>query len=458
MSITRRRFCGSLAAGAGLAMATRSGNLFGEGVPGDDPSGGLATPTPQQLAWQDLELGLFIHFDMVTYTGQTKPRSPADVNTYNPTKLDTDQWLETAKSMGAKYAVFVAKHCTGFLSWQSNAYPYGVKQTSWRDGKGDVVRDFIASCKKYDIRPGLYASVSSTAWWGVDNPGVIKWGDKKQADYIAACELMMTELWSNYGPLTEIWFDGGVLPPENGGPDLVPILEKHQPHAVVFQGPSPGGIRWIGNERGVAGYPCWSTVKKLNDKGAGNPDGKIWNPGECDVPLPGHRWFWRGEAKPGKPSDQQQEKVLASLIDMYYRSVGRNCNLLLNATPDTTGLIPEVILPHYANFGKEIRRRFATPVAETKGEGETVELVLRKPAKIDHVIVMEDIKHGERVRAYEIEGLVPGNKWQKLCDGISIGHKRIQRFDPQEVSKLRFRATKSADTPQIRRLAVFSVE
>lgn len=225
----------------------------------------------------------------------------------------------------------------------------------------------------------------------------------------------------------------------------------------MVQGPSPGGIRWIGNERGVAGYPCWSTVKKLNDKGAGNPDGKIWNPGECDVPLPGHRWFWRGEAKPGKPSDQQQEKVLASLMDMYYRSVGRNCNLLLNATPDTTGLIPEVILPHYANFGKEIRRRFGTPVAETKGEGETVELVLRKPAKIDHVIVMEDIKHGERVRAYEIEGLVPGNKWQKLCDGISIGHKRIERFDPQEVSKLRFRATQSVATPKVRRLAVFFV-
>ena len=268
---------------------------------------------------------------------------------------------------------------------------------------------------------------------------------------------MMTELWSNYGPLTEIWFDGGVLPPEKGGPDLVPILKKHQPNAVVFQGPSPGGIRWIGNERGVAGYPCWSTVKKLNDKGAGNPDGKIWNPGECDVPLPGHGWFWRGEAKPGKPSDQQQEKTLASLMEMYYRSIGRNCNLLLNATPDTTGLIPEIILPHYANFGKEIRRRFGTPVAETKGEGETVELVLRKPAKIDHVIVMEDIAHGERVRAYEIEGLVPGNKWQKLCDGISIGHKRIERFEPQEVSKLRFRATKSVATPKIRRLAVFFV-
>ena len=142
---------------------------------------------------------------------------------------------------------------------------------------------------------------------------------------------------------------------------------------------------------------------------------------------------------------------------MYYRSVGRNCNLLLNATPDTTGLIPEVIVPHYANFGKEIGRRFDKPIAETKGGDDTVELALKKPAKIDHVIIMEDIAHGERVRAYEIEGLVPGNKWQKLCDGVSIGHKRIQQFDPIEVAKLRFRATKTAAAPKIRRLAAFHV-
>jgi alpha-L-fucosidase len=225
--------------------------------------------------------------------------------------------------------------------------------------------------------------------------------------------------------------------------------------AVVFQGPSPGGIRWIGNERGVAGYPCWSTVKNLNDRGAGDPDGKIWNPGECDVPLPGHGWFWRGEAKPGKPSDQQQAGTLNRLMDMYYRSVGRNCNLLLNATPDTTGLIPEIILPHYANFGKEIRRRFGKPIAETKGEGSTVELTLKKPAKIDHVTIMEDIAHGERIRAYQVEGLVPGNTWQTLCDGISIGHKRIQSFAPTEVAKVRFRATQAAAVPKIRGLAVF---
>lgn len=439
--MTRRKFCGSLAAAAAGAAAL-PGRALGREK--------LATPTPQQLAWQDLELGLFVHFGMATYTGQFKPRTPADVNTYNPVKLDTDQWLEAAKSMGARYAVFVAKHCTGFLSWQSDAYPYGVRQTSWRGGKGDVVGDFIASCRKYGIKPGLYASVSSTAWWGVDNPGVVKWGDRKQADYIRACETMLTELWSNYGELTEIWFDGGALAPEKGGPDMVPILKKHQPNAVVFQGPEPGGIRWIGNERGVAKYPCWSTVRKLNDPGPGTPDGTIWNPGECDVPMPGHGWFW-------KPRQNRNIKPLRSLMDMYYRSVGHNCNLLLNATPDRTGLIPEANMKHYAELGKEIRRRFGKSVAETRGTGGTVQLSLKRPAKIDHVVVMEDIAHGERVRAYEVEGLVPGNRWQKLCDGISVGHKRIQRFDPVEVSKVRFRATKSAATPMIRRLAVYSV-
>ena len=451
MNMTRREFCRLLPAGTiGAGMCGPQAFGAGDGIVS-------ATPSPQQLAWQDLELGMFFHFDMVTFTGQMKPRTPADVNTYNPAKLDTDQWLGVAKAMGAKYAVFVAKHCTGFLSWQSNAYPYGVKQTSWRGGKGDVVRDFIRSCRKAGIKPGLYASVSCNAWWGVDNPGVIKWGDRQQKDYNKACETMLTELWSNYGGLTEIWFDGGVLPVEQGGPDLFPILKKHQPNAIVFQSPAPGGIRWIGNEKGVASYPCWGSVRKLNDPGQGDPDGTVWNPGECDVPLPGHDWFWKGQTRLEQPTDELQQKTLGRLMDMYYKSVGRNCNLLLNATPDTTGLIPEEIVPHYVNFGKEIRRRFDKPVAATRGEGSTVELVLQRPAPIDHVMLMEDIAHGERVRAYEVEGLTSGQTWQKLCEGVSVGHKRIQQFDRIEVARIRFRATQSVATPKIRRLAVFCV-
>jgi alpha-L-fucosidase len=449
--ITRRDFCGSLAA-ATVGVAALPTQVFGQQV--QDDGSNLPRPTPQQLAWQDMELGLFIHFGMATFTGEFKPRTPADPNRYNPAKLDTDQWLEAAKSMGAKYAVFVAKHCTGFLQWQSDAYPYGLRQTAWRDGKGDVVRDFVASCEKYGIKPGLYASVSSTAYWTADNPGLVNWGrggdPDKQAQYAKACETLLTELWSNYGELTEVWFDGGALAPEKGGPDMVPILKEHQPRAIVFQGPA-ASIRWIGNEIGVAGYPCWATTSEEEDvNGPGDPDGTRWLPGECDVPLPGHEWFWT-------PEQNKNIRPLRRLMSMYYKSVGRNCNLLLNATPDTTGLIPEANMKHYAAFGKEIRRRFSKPVAETNGEGNVVELALERPTKIDHVIIMEDIAHGERVRAYEIDGLVSRNKWQKLCDGISIGHKRIQQFESTEVAKIRFRATKTAAVPKIRNLAVFSV-
>jgi len=244
--------------------------------------------------------------------------------------------------------------------------------SSWRNGKGDVVRDFVASCKKFDIKPGLYANVSSNAWWGVDNPGVIKWGNKKQKDYVKACEIMLEELWSNYGELTEIWFDGGALSPGKGVPNQLPILEKYQPNAIVFQSPKPGGIRWIGNELSVTDYPCWNTVEKLNDPGASNPNGKIWNPGECDVPLPKHRWFWSEHDKYEIPNKEELQKILDHLMDMYYKSVGRNCNLLLNATPDKTGLIPESILPHYANFVREIQRRFGRAITEKDGEGYTL--------------------------------------------------------------------------------------
>ena len=421
---------------------------------GGNPGRSLPLPTPEQLAWQDRELGLFIHFDMSTFTGQSKPRTPADPNVYNPAKLDTDQWLEVAKGMGAQYAVFVAKHCTGFLSWQSDAYPYGVRQTSWRGGKADVVRDFVESCRKYHVKPGLYASASSNAWWTVDDPGLVNWGKggdaAKQAEYVRACERMLTELWSRYGELSEIWFDGGALPPEKGGPDLVPILKKHQPHAVVFQGPARS-IRWIGNEEGVANYPCWATVSGDGDvNGPGDPNGDKWLAGECDVPLPGHEWFW-------SPKQKADIQPLQALMDKYYKSVGHNCNLLLNATPDKTGLIPEANLKHYLAFGAEIRRRFGTALAETKGNGDLIELKLRRPTTLNHVILMEEIAHGERIRRYELEGLTAGNIWKPLASGTAVGHKRIQQFASTEVTEVRLRITESVAAPRIRRLAVFNV-
>ncbi len=446
--ISRRQFLGRV--GGAVALSGAVPALLQAAT---DDGTALPLPKPQQTAWQDCELGMFIHFGMFTFKPRWNWRSWTDKpqpNDYNPVKLDTDQWLEAARSMGAKYAVFVAKHCIGFLQWQSDAYPYGVKQCAWRGGKGDVVRDFINSCHKYGIKPGLYASVSANGYWEVDNPGLVNRGkggdEKRQAEYARACERMLEELWSRYGELFHIWFDGGALTPEQGGPNMLPLLAKYQPKANVFQGPA-ATVRWIGNEAGVAPYPCWNTVAQRDAAGPGDPDGKLWLPGECDVPMPGHSWGW-------DPEQNMKIEPLAQLMDMYYHSVGHGCNLLLNATPNSDGLIPEPTMKHYAAFGKEIARRLGKPLATTSGHGANVDLKLPQPARIDHVVLMEDLAQGQRVREYVVEGLVPGNQWEKICDGVSIGHKRIQQIKPVEVAAVRFRATKSAAEPRIRALSI----
>jgi alpha-L-fucosidase len=418
----------------------------------------LPRPTPEQLAWQDAELGIMICLDLITFTDLREPNwqkgGRLDPNLYNPSKLNTDQWMEACRAMGAKYTVFVAKWCTGHMQWQTDLYPYGLKQTRWRDGKGDVVKDYVESCRKYGIMPGLYCSVSANAYWEVTNPGLVNWGKggdaARQAEYARVCEKMLTELWGNYGSLFEVWFDGGALAPSQGGPDLLPILKRLQPKAIVFGGPAEN-IRWIGNEQGVAGYPCWATAHGPGENKLehGNPDGRVWLPGECDVPLRNHEWFWN-------PNEEQKIYSLAALMDMYYKSVGRNCNMIVGVTPNRDGLIPDADMKRLAEFGAEIKRRFGTPLAETRGQGNLVELSMDRPAVVDHAMTMEDIAQGERIREYVIEGKVR-ETWRELCKGTSVGHKRIDPFEPTEVSAVRLRCLKAVAQPLIRRLAVFNV-
>ena len=416
----------------------------------------LVKPTPEQAAWQDMEIGLFIHYDLTVFKPGWDHRqydSRPGPEIFNPAKLDTEQWMEAAEAIGAKYTVFVAKHGSGFLSWQSDVYPYGMKQSPYRDGRGDLVRNFMASCLKHGIKPGIYASMSSNGYLEVDNPGLVNRGrggdTAAQARYARICEGMLTELWGNYGDLFEVWFDGGVLDPGQGGPDMLPILRRLQPKAIVFQGPA-ASIRWIGNEDGVAPYPCWATVPEGRDYyGAGAPDGTRWLPGECDVPVRRETWLWL-------PATEDKLFTVDELMDKYYRSVGHNCNLLLNANPDPTGLIPEPDMARYREFGEEIRRRFGKSLAETSGRGSVVELTLKEPARIDHAIAMEDIREGERVREYVIEGRTDVG-WTELVRGQSIGHKKIDRFAPVTVRAVRLRTVRSAAEPIVRRLAVFDV-
>ena len=425
------------------------------------PAPSLALPTPDQQVWHEMELGMFFHFDIPVYVPGKKPRTAKelpDPNLYQPTKLDTDQWMETAKAFGAKYAVFVAKHESGFLQWQSDVYPYGVKQSSWRNGKGDVVGDFVKSCHKYGIKPGFYASLMQNAYFDVVRPGLVKNGDAEaQARYVRISEQMLTELWTRYGELFELWFDGGIIPPSKGGPDLVPIIQKLQPHAILYQGPPtlPNLIRWVGNERGIAPYPCWGTANAgtaedgfVEKSFTGNPNGKYWIPGECDVPLRNHDWMW-------KPNRETSLYSLDELMEKYYSSVGRGCNLLVNACINRDGLVPEVDFNRFAEFGKEIQRRFGKSQPSTTGTGKTVTLALDKPTLVNHVIIMEDIAAGQRIRAYQVEDRLASGEWKTLCDGTSIGHKRIQRFEDTTVDSVRLVVTQSVAEPKIRELSAF---
>jgi len=426
----------------------------------------IVTPTHAQREWHDMELGMFFSFDIPIYKQGWNWRSWKDLpdpDLYQPARLDTDQWMEAAKAMGAKYAVFVAKWCSGFLQWQSDLYPYGVRQSSWRNGKGDVVADFVSSCRKYGIKPGLYASVSANAYLGVENPGIVnqgKGGDRElQRNYVTISERMLEELWSRYGELFEVWFDGGAIPAEQGGPDLIPILQKHQPQAIVFQGPpgTPNTIRWVGNERGVAPYPCWSTAHQGTGEGGsvegcfdGDPSGSLWIPGECDVPIRGDEWFWRPEA-------ERRIHTLDDLMQMYCSSVGRNCNLLLNANPGPDGLVPEADMKRYEEFGREIRRRFAVPLASTSGEGSPIELKFGRCHQLNHVVIMEDIAGGERLLEYAVEYLAADGSWRTLCTGQSVGHKRIQKCDAVTTEAIRLRAVKAKAAPRVRQLAAYFV-
>jgi alpha-L-fucosidase len=346
--------------------------------------------------------------------------------------------------MGAKQIVFVAKHVGGFCWWQTETSDYGVRNTPWRGGKGDVVADLARSCRQRGIKLGIYLSPADSKF-GAGVGGRCKTSEAQER-YNKVYRQQLTELLSRYGEVSEVWFDGSAVI------EVGDILKRHAPKAMVFQGPH-ATIRWVGNEDGVAPYPAWNAVPEAAAKSGvatarhGDPTGTAWLPNECDARIRS-TWFWNSKNASTLKSGEQ-------LMEMYYQSVGHGAVLLLNNTPDTTGLIPEADVRRSAEFGAEIKRRFGKSIAETTGKGEVVELDLGKPTLIDHAVTMEEIAEGERVREYVVEGLA-GEKWQALCSGTAIGHKKIDRFAPVEVTKVRLRCLKAAAPPLIRKLAVYA--
>lgn len=405
-------------------------------------------PTAEQIAWHEMEIQMFLCLDPCTWQGREYDDHSTPLDKMNPTKLDTDQWCEVARSFKAKQILFVAKHTGGFCWWQTETTDYSVKKTPYRNGKGDVLAELSQSCRKHGLKLGVYIYPGDDQWGaGIGSGGRTK-DPAKQEAYTKVLRQQWTEVLTRYGDISELWFDGSCLI------DLSDIIKKHAPKAMVFQGPH-ATLRWPGNEKGLAPYPTWQTVKKadaLSGVSTGlhsDPDGDVWVPMEMDTPLLDHKWFWA-------PDTDRMLKSTKTLLDVYYTSVGRGCVLLLNATPDTTGLIPASHVRRYDEFGKAIRRIYENKKGEVSGTGRTLECRFGRPGPVNHIILREDIRRGQIVRAYEVDGLI-NNEWKKLLDGVSIGYKTIDVINTVTVEGLRLRVTKDVGEPVIRSFAAYEV-
>jgi len=404
----------------------------------------LASPSADQAAWQDLEVGMFVHFAPNTWQDREYDDLSTPLSAINPAQLDTDQWAECARGLGAKYLVAVAKHAGGFCMWQTESTAYSIRNTAWRGGKGDVMADLSQSCRKQGLKLGVYLSPQD-AKFGAGTGGRCK-TPELQAAYDALYRRQLTELLSRYGEMVEIWFDGSLATPVGD------ILKELAPHAMIFQGPF-ATIRWVGNEDGFAPCPIWNAVSKSDAETGiatalhGDPKGTVWLPLETDVSIRRPDWFW---------STQNERSLLSlnQLIEVYYRSVGRGTQLLLNVPADRHGLLPDADCARAREFGSEIKRRFGRSVAETHGLGEIVALPLASPTRIDHMILQEDCSTGQRIRSYRLEGHAQG-RWVTLGMGTAVGQKRIQPFNPSVFNAVRLIITSSFGEPAIRRLAVF---
>jgi len=428
----------------------------------------LPKPTPVQLAWQKAEFGVVFHYDLHIFNPehykQQENRRVAypDPNIFNPSELDTDQWASTAKALGATFAIFTASHETGFRMWQSDASAdYSLKAVKWGDGKRDIVEEFIASCKKHGLEPGIYMGTRWNSHHQFLDFKPTENATITREEYNKQIEAEVTEICSRYGDLFELWFDGGGNGPEDGGPDLLPIFERHQKKCLFYHNYQRADARWGGSESGTVPYPCWATMPfdgyaaheeithadNFRLLKHGDPDGHVWCPAMSDAPLRDHEWFW----------DKGDEHKLVSaevLVNMYLNSAGHNSTLILGLTPDNRGLMPDADVNVCRAAGDEIRRLFSNKLAACSGEGELVELELGKEQAVDQLVIQEDITQGERVREYVIEWFA-NDSWNELATGSCIGHKRILRFEPIRTTKLRLVVSKTLAEPIIAHFSAY---
>ena len=425
-------------------------------------------PTENQLWWQDLEMYAFIHYSMNTYTDQEWGFGNEDLQLFNPADLDCRQWARVCKQAGMRGIIFTAKHHCGFCMWPSQYTEYSVKNTPWKQGKGDVVRELADACREEGLKFAVYLSP-----WDRNHP---EYGRK---EYVTYFRNQLRELLTNYGDIFEVWFDGA-----NGGdgwygganekrtidrttyyewPETYRMIRLLQPHCLIWNdGSDRGDLRWVGTEAGNVGETNWSLLNKdgevtWNMLHYGLEDGDSWVPSETNTSIrPG--WFYH-------ETENAHVKSLSKLMDTYYKSVGRNSTLLLNFPIAPNGRIHPIDSLRGIAFNKMIHEVFKTDLADNAKKhtknNETI-IDFGKPTAFNRFVAEEDIRYGQRVKKFSLEAEING-KWQPLKDALveqgdgltTIGHRRIICFPTVNATRLRLTILDAKCQPIIKRTSVY---
>ncbi len=458
------------------------------------------TPSPRQLRWQMLELTAFFHFGINTFTDREWGDGKEDIRAFNPAQLDAEQWVKAIKEAGFKQAIITVKHHDGFCLWPSKFTEHSIKNTPYKQGKGDIVKEVADACRKYNIGFGVYLSP-----WDRNNAS---YGTDAYNTYFVN---QLTELLTQYGKVDEVWFDGANGEGPNGKKQVYDfnswytLIRKLQPQAVIaVQGPD---VRWVGTETGVGRETEWSVLpmgeqsqekiaalsqKDVNviptltgsykdqDRGSrsklANATGLVWYPAETDVSIrPG--WFYHS-------NEDAKVKTPAKLMDIYFTSVGRNGVLLLNIPPDKKGLIAESDVKNLAAFGRKMKSTFSHNIAQTAtatsttGKGlkamfdgklntyftttgkdttATIQLNWTNNATFNVLALQENIAVGQRIEKFEAE-YFDGKQWKNFAMGTTVGYKRLLKFNAVTTKQVRFKILASRLNPTLAEFGLYLLD
>lgn len=439
-----------------------------------------ATPSAAQLAWHEMDMYVLVHFTPTTFENKEWGYGDADPSVFNPSHFDANQIIRAVKSGGFKGLILVAKHHDGFCLWPTATTPYNISKSPWKNGRGDMVKEFETACRKAGLKFGVYCSP-----WDRNSP---LYGTN---DYVKIYRSQLKELYTGYGELFMSWHDGA-----NGGSgyyggrrDTTTIdrsvyygwdttwtmTRKLQPRATIFSDVGPD-VRWVGNEEGAAGETSWATFfphpmegktttgpgdLKSDNLTSGERKGKYWTPAECDVPLrPG--WFFH-------PEQNDKVKTPEQLFQIYLKSVGRGASLDLGVSPNAQGLLHENDVKTLDGFGKMLTATFKTDIAKRSSlknkellddnrysyaRGNEFILEWKELQHFDLIRIRENIKMGQRIDSLMAEAWVDG-EWKQLTSVTSIGSCRIMNFNEVAARKLRIRVRGAAASPMISEIGVF---